>query len=126
KANRKVQGETGARSGQETIEHDASGVLRRLPPRRASATNRSSRRLMSIFTQIARPSFATRPKESGPELPTPFRGRAIRRRQVMFREAKELLPYLPNEPGDATHCIMNGRYDLMVLLVAILEHLGGT
>jgi hypothetical protein len=43
----------------------------------------------------------------------------------MFREAKELLPYLPKAEGDATHAIMSGRYDLMVLLAAILESYGG-
>jgi hypothetical protein len=39
----------------------------------------------------------------------------------MFREAKELLPYLPEAEGEATHAIMSGRYDLMVLLAAVLE-----
>jgi hypothetical protein len=39
----------------------------------------------------------------------------------MFREAKELLSYLPTAEGEATHAVMNGRYDLMVLLAAILE-----
>jgi hypothetical protein len=42
----------------------------------------------------------------------------------MFREAKELLPYLPTTEGEATHAIMSGRYDLMVLLAAILEFYG--
>jgi hypothetical protein len=39
----------------------------------------------------------------------------------MFREARELLPYLPMAEGEATHAIMNGRYDLCILLAAILE-----
>jgi hypothetical protein len=39
----------------------------------------------------------------------------------MFREAKELLPHLPTAEGEATHAVMSGRYDLMVLLAAVLE-----
>jgi hypothetical protein len=42
----------------------------------------------------------------------------------MFREAKELLPYLPDAEGEATHAVMSGRYDLMVLLAAILDFYG--
>jgi hypothetical protein len=42
----------------------------------------------------------------------------------MFREAKELLPHLPEADGEATHAIMSGRYDLMVLLATILELYG--
>jgi hypothetical protein len=42
----------------------------------------------------------------------------------MFREAKEILPYLPTAEGEATHAVMNGRYDLMVLLAAVLEFYG--
>jgi hypothetical protein len=75
-----------------------------------------------MIPEIPRPSFAaTWPPAAGPQAPPPFRGRALRRRQVMFREAKELLPYLPKAEGEATHAIMSGRYDLMVLLAAILE-----
>jgi hypothetical protein len=43
----------------------------------------------------------------------------------MFREARALLPHLPTGPGEATHAIMTGRYDLMVLLAAALGHYGG-
>jgi hypothetical protein len=43
---------------------------------------------------------------------------------VQFKEASALLPYLPLEPGEATHALMSGRYDLMVLLAAALEHYG--
>jgi hypothetical protein len=42
----------------------------------------------------------------------------------MFREAKELLPYLPAAEGETTHAIMSGRYDLMVLLAAVLGFYG--
>jgi hypothetical protein len=39
----------------------------------------------------------------------------------MLHEAKQLLPFLPAAEGEATHAIMSGRYDLMVLLAAILD-----
>src|SRR5262249_40759304 len=84
------------------------------------------RRFMSIFAQIGRPCFSGKAREVRPDVPTPHRGRAVRRRQLMFREAKELLPFLPRELGEATHALMSGRYDLMVLLVAILVAVGGT
>jgi hypothetical protein len=75
-----------------------------------------------MIPEIPRPSFAaTRPPAAGPQAPRPFRGRALRRRQLMFREAKELLPYMPQAEGDATHAIMSGRWDLCVLLAAVLE-----
>ena len=57
---------------------------------------------MTLFSQIGRPTFRTTPRPSA-DVPTPFLGRALRRRQVMFKEAKELLPYLPTAPGEATH-----------------------
>jgi hypothetical protein len=77
------------------------------------------------FRNTPRPSFAPRPHRATPDAPRPFRGKALRRRQVMFKEAAELLPHLPTEPGCATHAVMTGRYDLMVLLTAMLAHYGG-
>ena len=39
---------------------------------------------------------------------------------MMFSEAKGLLAALPG-PGEAVHAMMTGRYDLMLLLVALLD-----
>lgn len=38
----------------------------------------------------------------------------------MLREAAKILPCLP-EPGEASHVLMQGQFDLMVLLAAILN-----
>ncbi len=75
---------------------------------------------MTLFRQIGRPSFTGAPRPT-PGVPAPLKGRVLRRRMVMFREARELLPYLPTAEGEATHAVMSGRYDLMVLLAAILQ-----
>jgi hypothetical protein len=83
------------------------------------------------FSKIARPSFTGAGKKTdaagdvGQVLPAPFRGKALRRRQVMAKEVRELLPHLPKQPGTATHCLLTGRADLMVLLVEMAEHYGG-
>jgi hypothetical protein len=42
------------------------------------------------------------------------------RRHEMLAEAKAVLPHIPG-PGECLHGIMTGRYDLMHLLLAILE-----
>jgi hypothetical protein len=47
------------------------------------------------------------------------------RRTAMLKEARDVLPHLPAR-GEALHALMTGRYDLMVLLTAILEQLPGT
>lgn len=78
---------------------------------------------MTLFARIGRPAFSTRPTPAA-AVPTPFHGKALRRRMVQFKEASALLPYLPTRPGEVTHAIMDGRYDLMVLLSAILESYG--
>lgn len=44
-----------------------------------------------------------------------------RRRMAMLAEAREVLPCLP-QPGESLHGLMTGRYDLMHLLVVILEN----
>ncbi len=78
---------------------------------------------MNPFARMARPSFGASVR---PGMPAPLRGKALRRRMVQFREAAELLPYLPAAPGEATHAVMTGRYDLMILLSAVLESYGVT
>lgn len=76
---------------------------------------------MTPFARISRPTFGPS-KQTG--APPPLKGKALRRRMVQFREAEGLLPYLPQSPGEATHAVMTGRYDLMVLLSAVLESRG--
>lgn len=80
---------------------------------------------MTIFSQMLRPTFSGKKAEPGLSVPTPLRGKALRRRQVMVKEAASLLPHLPTEPGTATHCLLTGRTDLMVILVEMLAHYGG-
>jgi hypothetical protein len=41
---------------------------------------------------------------------------------IAFKEAAKLLPYLPTQEGESVHCLMNGRYDLALLLAAILDN----
>jgi hypothetical protein len=80
------------------------------------------------FGKIPRPSFGTRQARKGDEalgVPLPLRGKALRRRQVMAKEAAELLPHLPMKKGTATHCLLTGRADLMVVLAEALAHYCG-
>jgi hypothetical protein len=64
----------------------------------------------------------------GPPAPEPGKGgvppvlsvKDVARRTAMLREAQDVLPHLPAR-GEALHALMTGRYDLMVLLTAILE-----
>jgi hypothetical protein len=44
----------------------------------------------------------------------------VARRTAMLREAKDVLPHLPAR-GEALHALLTGRYDLMVLITAVLE-----
>jgi hypothetical protein len=43
-----------------------------------------------------------------------------RRRMAMLAEARDVIPHLP-EPGESLHGLMTGRYDLMHLIVVIVE-----
>jgi hypothetical protein len=79
-----------------------------------------------VIAKVPRPAFVAPPGKPKADVPTPLRGRALRRRMKMFKEATELLPFLPTAEGEATHAIMSGRYDLMVLLAAVLEFYGVT
>jgi hypothetical protein len=78
---------------------------------------------VSLFSKLPKPSFTIRKSEE--QTPTPFKGKALRRRQVMVREARALLPHLPQEPGDSTHALLTGRTDLTVALVEMIDHYGG-
>lgn len=75
------------------------------------------------FASIGRPSFAAKPKPAG-EAPTTFKGKALRRRQAMYRESQELLPFLPEADGESLHAITTGRGDLAVQLAATIGHYG--
>jgi hypothetical protein len=63
-------------------------------------------------------SFALRPAGDAPHV-----DRRTARRTAQLAEAKGALAVLPG-PGEAVHCLMTGRYDLMHLLVGIIERLG--
>jgi hypothetical protein len=78
------------------------------------------------FTKLPRPSFTVKPRAEAAAMLPPFRGKALRRRMAMVKEAAELLPHLPMEPGTATHALLTGRADLMVMLVEMVAHYGGT
>ena len=76
---------------------------------------------MSRFANIPRPSFASRP---GPDQQQPgMLSRGLTRRTAQLHEAAAVLAVLP-QPGEALHALITGRYDLMHLLVAVLDKLG--
>jgi len=69
-----------------------------------------------------RPRFGRQPAaEDGP--PEPHVGRAAARRTAQLAEASAALAVLPG-PGEAVHALMTGRYDLMHLLVCLIDRLG--
>ncbi len=72
------------------------------------------------FAAIPRPAFGRQAQHVEDKTPGVLKAKAKARRAVMFKEAGELLAALP-APGEAVHAIMNGNYDLMVLLVALLD-----
>jgi hypothetical protein len=68
-----------------------------------------------------RPTFTRRPAGHG--LPAPHADRAAARRSAQLAEAADALAVLPG-PGETVHALMTGRYDLMHLLVCLVERLG--
>jgi hypothetical protein len=68
-----------------------------------------------------RVSFGRRPVGNG--TPHPHTDRAAVRRTAQLVEAADALAVLPG-PGEAVHALMTGRYDLMHLLVCIIDRLG--
>jgi hypothetical protein len=64
--------------------------------------------------------FGRRPAGDG--LPAPHVGQAARR-NAQLAEAADALAALPG-PGETVHALMTGRYDLMHLLVAVIDRLG--
>src|SRR6516162_11454369 len=71
------------------------------------------------FAAIPRPAFG-RHAQHQEEAPRPHQLQAAARRAKMFKQARELLDALPG-PGEAVHAVMTGTYDLMLLLVALLD-----
>jgi hypothetical protein len=76
-----------------------------------------------------RPAFGAAPRVSfgqlpaGAGLPTPHADRAHARRTAQLAEAADALTVLPG-PGETVHALMTGRYDLMQVLVCLVERLG--
>jgi hypothetical protein len=52
-----------------------------------------------------------------------FLTRANRRRMACLQEARDALPLVPGE-GETLHAVMAGTYDLMHLLITLLDRLG--
>jgi hypothetical protein len=76
------------------------------------------------FAGLKRPSFGRAQPEEAHGVPPGLTRKAIVRRTAMLAEAKEVLAHLPG-PGEALHALMTGRYDLMHLLLVLIERLGG-
>jgi hypothetical protein len=72
------------------------------------------------FSAIPRPAFGRHQQHAEDQTPSVFKGKTAARRALMFKEASALLSALPG-PGESVHAIMTGRYDLMLLLVALLD-----
>jgi hypothetical protein len=53
------------------------------------------------------------------DTPQPHKAKAAARRMMMFKEASALLDALP-QPGESVHCITSGRWDLAVLVAALV------
>src|SRR5262245_23010795 len=77
---------------------------------------------MSRFANLPRPSFNRRPG-ADEKAPGGLVCQGMTRRAAMLDEAREVLGVLPG-PGEALHAVITGRYDLMHLLVCLLEQLG--
>jgi hypothetical protein len=77
---------------------------------------------MSRFAHLNRPSFACQPAPAE-KSPGGNIVRGMTRRAAMLQEASAVLTHLP-APGEALHALITGRYDLMHLLVCLLDRLG--
>src|SRR5206468_3799802 len=74
------------------------------------------------FRALARPPRALDAAMStdAGDTPTPATFKAKARRAAMLRDAAAVVPVLPG-PGESLHAVMSGTYDLMMVLVSILE-----
>jgi len=69
---------------------------------------------------LPRPTFSVARPAPQDAADTTLRGKALIRRMLQFKEASALLECLPG-PGQSVHCIMTGRWDFALLLVAIID-----
>ena len=67
---------------------------------------------------------ATKPPEILPDVPPGIARKNMVRRTAMFKAAADVIPCIP-APGESFHCLLNGRYDFMVLLATILGRSAG-
>ncbi len=67
-----------------------------------------------------RPTFGRNPADA---FPAPIIGKAAARRTAMLGQAADVLAVLP-VPGETLHGIILGRFDFMLLLTALVTHLG--
>jgi hypothetical protein len=76
-----------------------------------------------------RPAFGAAPRltfdqrPAGDGTPAPHVDHATARRTALLAEAADVLAVLPG-PGETVHCLLTGRYDLMHLLVCLIDRLG--
>jgi hypothetical protein len=77
---------------------------------------------MSRFASIPRPTFGATPA-ADEKTPAAHVNRGLIRRTAQLAEAAAVLSHLPG-PGEALHALITGRYDLMHLLVVLLDRLG--
>ena len=79
---------------------------------------------MSRFA-VSRPTFGRKVTALPPALPAAYRRRAREdaRRAVEIAEARLIVQHLP-APGEAVHALMSGRFDLALVLAAVLEQEG--
>jgi hypothetical protein len=73
------------------------------------------------FGAAPRVSFGLRPAGAG--LPAPHVDRGTARRTAQLAQAADALAVLPGT-GETVHALMTGRYDLMHLLVCLIERFG--
>ena len=67
--------------------------------------------------------FARPTEAADPEVPRGKMIKAAARRTAMLAEARDVLSVLPG-PGEALHALMTGRYDLLALIMVLLEERG--
>src|SRR5262249_55798655 len=75
---------------------------------------------MTIFAR-PRKVWGLKPAEDAP--PEPLLAGPLPRRCALLPDALAALGKLPAE-GQSLHCLMTGRYDLMQLVVALVERIG--
>jgi hypothetical protein len=74
-------------------------------------------------TRFHAPRLAFGRRPAGDGLPPPHVDRAAVRRTAQLAEADDALTALPG-PGEAVHALLTGRFDLMHVLVRLIDRLG--